>query len=335
MLTRCDIIEIMKKYVSADDLYSYLSESRSFPDDIGCADIESRRSDSDILYRSWDLTFTKDTDASRTDNFGRDEVQIFFNLNQDIEWYVGKDPADPDYQKVNMKKGEVCVFRNNDVPTSMCYKSGVGFKFKSIQMDTSRFADLLKSHFPPEEMDIIEHAVYSRVEKANITPEMYRILSEIDSADRFEGFKRVFLETKMIELTALVLFEILHAEKEPDPKAFAISIADKSAMERLREHVQLKPYLDYDAPMVAEKLSMSISKLNRIFRAMYGTSLHAYVQQMRLEYSAKLLMSGYNVTESATRAGYNNMSYFAKAFKEKYQISPKKYSRRKVSEKEL
>ena len=325
----------MKKYVGADELYTYLKDNDTFPDDIGSADIESKRSDSDIIYRSWDLKFTEDTNASRHDNFGNDEIQIFFNLNRDIEWNVGLDEKDPGFQTVVMKKGDVCIFRNNDTPTSMCYRSGVDFKFKSIQMDTVRFRKLLDSHFPESDIKLIEEAVYNSVETARITPEMYRILSELDSADRYEEFKRVFLETKMIELTALVLFSILHKDKEKEDQTPSISLEDQQAIAGLREQVQIKPYLNYDAPMVAEKLSMSISKLNRIFRGMYGTSLHAYVQQCRLEYSAKLLLSGYNVTESATRAGYNNMSYFAKAFRERYEISPKKFSRRKVLEKEL
>lgn len=325
----------MKNYVGTDELYAYLKDSNTFPDDIGSADIESRRSDSDILYRSWDLKFLEDTEASRRDNFGNDEIQIFFNLNRDIEWNVGLSEDDPLYQKIVMKKGDVCVFRNNNIATSMCYKSGIDFRFKSIQMDTLRFRELLKTHFPDSDIRIIEDAIYSSVQTTRITPDMYRILSELDSADRYEEFKRVFLETKMIELTALVLFSILHKDKEKEDQTPSISLEDQQAIAGLREQVQIKPYLNYDAPMVAEKLSMSISKLNRIFRGMYGTSLHAYVQQCRLEYSAKLLLSGYNVTESATRAGYNNMSYFAKAFKERYEISPKKFSRRKVLEKEL
>ena len=325
----------MKNYVSTDELYTYIKDGDTFPDDIGSADIESRRSDSDILYRSWDLKFAEDIEASKCDNFGNDEIQIFFNLNQDIEWIVGLSEDDPSYQKIVMKKGDVCVFRNNDIATSMNYKSGVDFKFKSIQMDTVRFQELLKTHFPASDIRTIEEAVFSCVQTARITPEMYRILSEIDSSDRYEEVKRVFLETKMIELTAIVLFAILHEDKKKDEGSPAVSPEDQNAISGIREQIQLRPYLNYDAPMVAEKLSMSISKLNRIFRVMYGTSLHAYVQQCRLEYSAKLLLSGYNVTESATRSGYNNMSYFAKAFRERYEISPKKFSRRKMSEKEL
>ena len=45
--------------------------------------------------------------------------------------------------------------------------------------------------------------------------------------------------------------------------------------------------MEYDAPTVAQELGMSVSKLNRVFRAMYAASLHSYVQDKRLECGAK------------------------------------------------
>ena len=37
---------------------------------------------------------------------------------------------------------------------------------------------------------------------------MYRVLSEIDSSEKFREFAGVFVEAKMIELIALVLYGI-------------------------------------------------------------------------------------------------------------------------------
>ncbi len=70
---------------------------------------------------------------------------------------------------------------------------------------------------------------------------------------------------------------------------------------------------------------MSVSKLNRIFRELYATSLHAYVQEMRLEHAAELLLKeNVSVTEAALNSGYNNMSYFFKGFQRKIWSNTKK-----------
>ena len=320
--------------IDSEELFRYMNGAAGFPKEIGTASIQKERSRSDVLYYRWDLSFTADTAARKQDNAGNDEVQIIFNLNQDIKWQVGEDPASPRFQKVVMKRGEVCIYRNDDIGTSMFYPSGRHYRFRSLQMTTERFEELLRMLFPEEEAERIRKMVFSKVEKTKITPEMFRILSEIDSADRYAEFKGVYLETKMIELTAQVLFGIVNGEQAvlPNP-AMHIDPQDRLSIEQLRERIQLVPYEDYDAPRVASSMAMSLSKLNRLFRRMYDTSLHAYVQEMRLEYAAALLIrEDLSISETAVRSGYNNMSYFSKAFRERFGMSPKEYRERKVLE---
>lgn len=325
-----------KSMISTEELYQYMDGTAGFPEEIGTAKIRKEKSRNDVLYYRWDLSFTQDTDAKKCDNAGMDEVQIIFNLNQNIEWQVGEDPASPRFQKVIMNRGEVCIYRNDNIGTSMFYPSGRHYQFRSLQMKTPRFSELLHMLFPKEESDQIEKMVFSRVMKTRITPEMFRILSEIDSADRYAEFKDVYLETKMIELTAQVLFGIVNGENANVKKEIYIDPQDRLSIEHLREKIQLVPYDDYSAPKIAKSLAMSLSKLNRLFRMMYDTSLHAYVQEMRLEYAASLLCeTRMNVSEAAARAGYNNMSYFSKSFRERYGMSPKEYRERKVLENDL
>ena len=57
-----------------------------------------------ITYYDWDLSFKNTTLASRPDNFGKDEIQLIFNMNQNIEWKIGSDENDycPEYQLVKI-----------------------------------------------------------------------------------------------------------------------------------------------------------------------------------------------------------------------------------------
>ncbi|MCR5275440.1 MAG: helix-turn-helix transcriptional regulator [Clostridiales bacterium] len=326
-----------KPHIGTDELFAFMNDTGSIPKDLGTAKIQSERSRSDILYYRWDLMFSEDTDARKHDNAGNDEVQIIFNLNQDIKWQVGEDLASPHFQEVIMRSGEVCIYRNNDIGTSMYYQGGKHFRFRSLQMMTLKFRDILRLYFTDEEAERIEEKVFPEVQKTRITAEMFRVLAEIDSVDRYAEFKEMYLETKLIEITMLVLFGILHEEKkETDRPMSKIDPIDRLSMEQLREKIRLYPYENYDAPVVAASMSMSLSKMNRIFRELYDVSLHSYIQEMRLEYAARLLSEGVcNVSEAATRSGYNNMSYFSKAFKSRYGMMPKDYRERKVLENDL
>ena len=316
--------------LNSENLINYMNNAVMIPQEMGQADISGKKSESDISYYRWDLEFLQDMDAKKSDNSGNDEVQIIFNLNRDIEWIVGN-KENAGYQIVKMKKGEVCIYRNNDIETSMHYDKGVKFQFKSLQMKTEKFEDFLNTFFSKDEKKKIENMICSQVKTTVITPEMYRILSEIDSADRYREFQDVFLEMKMHELIALVLFAITYDEQKNKDILLVSDKDEIKKMEKLRETIQLEPYNDYYAPEVAVKLNMSVSKLNRLFRQLYASSLHSYVEEQRLEYAAGLLMSGdYTVTEAAIQAGYYHMSHFSKKFKERFGITPKKFCERKV-----
>lgn len=326
----------MKEKIFGDDLNNCKTGRSVFPFEYGLFDITKKKSEEEIEYYNWDLSFKKDVFAKKNDNFGRDEVQIIFNMNQDIQWTLGDPEEEPDKCKcIDMKKGEVCIYRNNNVNTSMNYYGGKTFNFKSIQMPTKKFSEILKKYFSEKDRKKIEKKVYYSVTTAYITADMYRILSEIDSADRYKEFKNVFLESKMIELIACVLYSIMQMEDNEENRHIAVGNEDVYRIGKIRERIQLRPYDDYPAEEIARALSMSVSKLNRLFGSLYGISFHAYLINQRLEYAAMLLVDkDATVTEAALESGYNNISLFSKSFRNKYGITPKKFSQKaKMSEK--
>jgi len=323
----------MKNQLSDNILQEYINGVRKFPKDVGFLDIKSQKTDSKLSYYNWELSFKHDIEAQKKGNECEDEVQIIFNLNQKIKWIVGSDPIKDDlYQIVTMDKGEVCIYRNNNMVTSMSYKGDTEFRFKSLQMPTHRFDEVLERYFKGDKLTETKEMIYGSVNKTVITADMYKTLSEIDSADRYKEYKGIFLEGKMIELMAMVLYGIVYNQEEKKYNISVIDAQDVKKIEALREKIQLKPADHYNSEVIAGELSMSVSKLNRLFRSIYGTSLHAYIQDIRIEYAANLLLKeGCNVTEAAVRAGYNNMSYFSRVFSEKYGTTPKRFSKIEVN----
>ncbi len=308
----------------------FLDGTMIFPEYYGKIGVDSVKKRENIVYRSWNVQFSKDISAAEKDNAGLDEVQIMFNLSQDIHWNVARnghaDVFDDGSELVEMSKGEVCVFRNNNYRTSMDYSADVTFKFKSIQMPTSFFRELLSKYFPDKKITDLETQFLTKVTKTFITPEMYRVLSEIDTSDRFKEYEGVYLEGKMIELTALILYGIAYHKTDEIRRLSLPTKDDADKVERLREKIQRFPAGRYDTDSVAMDLGMSVSKLNRLFRSLYASSLHSYVQDQRLEYAARLLCEGNSIiSEVAQRAGYSNMSHFSKAFERKYGVPPRKF----------
>lgn len=332
----------MDEHIVVPDVYELphgqlLEDSFCIPKEIGSLKLSRRESKAEIIYYDWNLRFVNPTFASRPNNFGKDEIQVIFNLNQKIEWQICSGNPDKAFHQENetvkMFPGEVCIFRNNDYKTSMQYDESVNFKFKSLQMKTSYFEELLSRYFPKEQIELCKSIFLTHVTKTLISPDMYHVLSEIDGAEKYHQFKGIFLEAKMMELIALVLNGIFYdrvkiSPRENNDASCRISEHDSeiAKIEALRQRIQFNLADQYKIPELAKNLSMSESKLTRLFFSVYGTSIHRYIQDQRLEKAAVLIAGRtMNVSEAALHCGYSNMSWFSKAFKEKFGVSPKSF----------
>ena len=85
----------------------------------------------------------------------------------------------------------------------------------------------------------------------------------------------------------------------------------------------------FGSEQFAEQMGVSHRHLSRKLMALTGQSCNEFIRQTRLRCAAELLnkKTG-NVKEVAHRVGFNNLSYFAKCFKELHNYSPSDYSKR-------
>jgi len=81
------------------------------------------------------------------------------------------------------------------------------------------------------------------------------------------------------------------------------------------------------ASMFAEKLSITPQHFSRLFKQYIGLSFPDYVNDIRLK-KAKELIDKYmelSINEISLKAGFNNSSYFSKAFRNMFGVTPTRY----------
>lgn len=77
---------------------------------------------------------------------------------------------------------------------------------------------------------------------------------------------------------------------------------------------------------MAQKVNVSVSHLNRLFKAGFNQSPMQFLQNLRLERAADLLESSFlSVKEIRCCAGFSDKSVFIKSFKKKYGMPPLDY----------
>ena len=81
--------------------------------------------------------------------------------------------------------------------------------------------------------------------------------------------------------------------------------------------------------MLADKVNISVYYLSHIFKQYTNQTPIEYLNQYRLSTAANLLKTTDNsIMDISFECGYNNVSYFNRAFKTKYNLTPKEYRRR-------
>lgn len=96
----------------------------------------------------------------------------------------------------------------------------------------------------------------------------------------------------------------------------------------------IKDHLTEPLPIdrLARLAHFSPFHFHRIFRALVGEPLHAYIRRLRLEQAIFWMQHGDRgtLTSIALRAGFASSSDFSRAFKQTYGFSPRQFSRESI-----
>jgi AraC-like DNA-binding protein len=190
----------------------------------------------------------------------------------------------------------------------------------SLALTAARARELLGvRELPAAFRAVTESAAPYVVESRAITPRLARLLDELVHADVTGRARLVWYEGKCLELIALVTDEIADEECARAP----LSTRDVDALERVRACLVARLV---DPPTLAELArvaGVSETKLKIGFRIQFGTSVFAYLRQLRLDEARRLLFRHeLGVTEVAHRVGYANPSKFAAAYRRQFGTAP-------------
>jgi transcriptional regulator GlxA family with amidase domain len=84
---------------------------------------------------------------------------------------------------------------------------------------------------------------------------------------------------------------------------------------------------NFGVPELQALMAMSRTQLYRKIKALTDESPGEFMRNYRLKRAAQILSShGDSVTQIAYAVGFNNLSYFAKCFKELYGVAPSDYA---------
>ncbi|MBR6706820.1 MAG: helix-turn-helix transcriptional regulator [Clostridia bacterium] len=293
-------------------LYQHIREtpalSVDLPEEYGKGRIE-RLETNTFSLSSWNLMFSKDT---YVEGSVPEDMRLLFCTGDGVEWATKRG-------KMRLDRCEACFCRPYGAPEKMCYQSSSPFSFLSVAIPMDRFADLIGSYIqePDKAMD---HVFGRRFAISSVIRKSIQDIGPLGSIHG--GLEMMRLEARLLECLSLSLQAALC---EPAGKR-QLHQDDLKVIHAIGKRIEEDPAMIPGIAALAHDYCMSVSKLTRCFRQVYGTSLHAYVIEARLQKGAELLTHGrISIREVAEKVGYAKPSQFSADFRRRFGVLPGDY----------
>ena len=181
--------------------------------------------------------------------------------------------------------------------------------------EDSTSTDFLRPFFNGQ---ITVPAIYSEV--SDYHDDIARCLDACDEICKTkpEGYD-LFIKSKLYELF-FILSNRCRNEKNPR----TVESLDK--MKTIFKYIENNYMHKITIADVAEQVDFSESHFMRYFKEKMGTSFIDYLREYRLTMAARMLLaSNASVLSIAEEVGFDNLSYFNRAFKNQYGVTPSQY----------
>lgn len=157
-----------------------------------------------------------------------------------------------------------------------------------------------------------------------ISPEITAVTANLLTTNVPAELHDLYYSLQAQQLLYLLFVELLKREKAT---SHLLNLADVKTIYQIRD--KLLGTL-HEPPLMSELIrlaGMSESKLQRLFKQIFGSSLYTYYQSFRMQEAAHLLQKQrLSVAEVGYQLGFSNLSHFARLFEKHLGITPKKYA---------
>ncbi len=196
-------------------------------------------------------------------------------------------------------------------------------RFKEIKFRMN--TDFINRHRLNAEYDILNRYALSKLQinfPGLLCTRTQEILSEILSDTRKGLLKRLFLESKTLELIALQL------ETSSVSKTTSVTQMDNllKKMYQVQHLISSDLTIQYSIQQLAREIGINDFVLKKEFKRVFGKTVFEYATETRMNKAKQLLHhSKKPIYEVSELVGYKNSTHFTAAFKKIEGMTPKTY----------
>lgn len=164
------------------------------------------------------------------------------------------------------------------------------------------------------------------IEPKPINNSIKLILNQLTSNQISESLKPVYIKGKVYEL--LSHYFSVSQEKGEEFCPYISDAETVSKIKRVKDIIIQELTNPPSLADLAKEVGLNIKKLKTDFKEFYGAPVFTFLLNYKMDLAKNLLQEqGLNVNEVSVKLGYSTSSHFIAAFKRKFGITPKQFSK--------
>lgn len=264
-------------------------------------------------YPDFELHYYQDDEPQRVEPHRHTGYEILFFLEGNVMYTH-------DNQKTILRPNDIVVIKPNTHHSLTPIDNNIPYRRFTWWISKERMDQLTSTEPTFDYMfSHMGNSAVFHVSTLDFLMLQSKLIRMLENANRKAFGSALQLQIDAADLS-LYLNQLVHAQLEVTPAS-----AETSLYENLTNHILA--HLDEDITLedLANKFFVSKFYISHLFKANMGISLHQYVIKKRLEVARTLMLTGTDITEASSQAGFNNYSNFYRAFTKEYGIAPKTY----------
>jgi AraC-like DNA-binding protein len=221
---------------------------------------------------------------------------------------------------IDLREGKAALINSNELHIMESVSNKL--TYYTIRIDLAALfqdmPDLIHLNYAEQLMQqriVFDHIVD---EKEQLVPLLHELIAEHES--RLLGCA---LALKSLVLQILVILIRNHIQKIYTKKRFDLRISSLNQLKSVIAFIHEQYTESITVHELAERALMSEAHFCRTFKKLYGKTVVAYINTLRVDQAEKLLQnSPLTITEIALNVGFNDANYFSRVFKQQKGITP-------------
>lgn len=188
--------------------------------------------------------------------------------------------------------------------------------FESYLPEEHRLFEAFRNKIKKEEFSSISD------QNLPINPKMVGVILDIVHCHCSCTFKRMLLETKVLELLLWQMNQMF----EDNCPVCSLKKEDVEKMHSVRKFILANMTEDYSLAELAREVGTNEFTLKKGFKELFGMTVFGFWNTVKMDQAKKLLLeSELNIGEIAGKVGFKHPQHFTAAFKRKFGIVPSQF----------